>query len=89
MTFEEAKHVIQNDGASFYDWVTAAGIITSSREAGGDDLLACLKRKGLPAEMAATTLYLRTGRPRVSDTIESFVADYADWADYLQKARPK
>ena len=89
MTIEEAKQAIQNDTASFSAWVTAAGVLTSSHESSLDDLLSCLNRRGLPAEMAATALYVRTGRARKCDTIESFVTDYADWADYLRKTRPK
>jgi hypothetical protein len=85
MTIKEAKQVIRNDTASFSAWVTAAGVLTSSHESSLDDFLSCLKRKGLPAEMAATALYVRTGRPRSGDSIESLVVDHADWSDYLRK----
>ena len=86
MTIEEARRIIQNDVASFSEWVTAAGVLTSSNESSTDDLLCCLRRRGLPAEMAAVTLYARTARPRAGDSIESFVVDAKDWLDYLQKA---
>ena len=71
MTLEEAKQAIRDDTASFKAWVTAAGVLTASDEANLADLLACLRRRGLPAEMAATTLYVQTARPRSSPTIES------------------
>ena len=56
MTTEEAKTIIRNDAASFHDWAVAAGTLSESSESSLDDLVACLKRKGLPAELAATAL---------------------------------
>lgn len=85
MTLEEAKQTIENDSASFSNWVMAAGILTSSSESSLEDLVACLKRKGLPAEMAATALYVRTKRPRLDDSIQSIVLDQQDWADYVKR----
>jgi hypothetical protein len=85
MTLNDAKHIIRNDSAGFTKWVLAAGVLTSAQESTLDDLLACLKRSGLPAEMAATTLYVRTRRPRQDNTIASIILDYDDWALYLKR----
>jgi len=85
MTLEQAKQTIRNDSSAFSEWVFAAGLLTSSQESSLDDLLACLRRRGLPSEMAATTLYVRTKRPRSDDTIASIVLDYDDWATYLKR----
>ena len=84
MTLQEAKQAIRNDAGGFSEWVYAAGVITSSPESSFDDLLACLKRRGLPSEMAATTLYVRTKRPRQDDSIHSIVLDHDDWAEWLK-----
>ena len=35
--------------------------------------------------MAATTLYVRTKRPRSDNSIASIVLDYDDWAAYVKK----
>jgi asparagine synthetase A len=83
MTLQEAKQTIRHDAGGFSEWVYAAGVLTSSRESSLADLLACLKRKGLPAEMAATTLYVRTKRPREDDSIHSIVLDHDDWSKWL------
>jgi hypothetical protein len=85
MTLSEAKQVIRNDSSEFSEWVFAAGVLTSSQESSLDDLLACLKRRGLPSEMAATALYVRTKRPRRDDSISSIVLDHDDWAEYIRQ----
>ncbi len=87
MTLTEAKEIIRNDLSTFSAWVHAAGVLTSSQEATLDDLLACLKRRGLPAEMAATTLYVRTKRLRKDESIQSIVLDYDDWVAYLREQK--
>lgn len=63
----------------------AAVVINASPEATYDDLLACLRIRGLPAEWAACTLYVRTRRPRKDSSIESFCIDYDDWEKYLRE----
>jgi hypothetical protein len=83
MTLQEAKQTIRNDTVGFSEWVLAAGVLTSSPESSLDDLLACLKRRGLPSEMAATTLYVRTKRPRQDDSINSIILDHNDWSKWL------
>jgi len=89
MTTEEARETIRDDAASFSAWVTAAGVLTSTEESTLEDLLLCLDRKGLPAEMAATTLYVRTKRPLKDNSPLSLVVDSQNWQEYLQKARPQ
>jgi hypothetical protein len=89
MTIEEARRTILDDTASFSAWTTAAGVLTSTDESTLEDLLRCLDRKGLPAEMAATTLYLRTKRPLRDDSPLSIVVDPQNWREYLRKVRPQ
>src|ERR1043166_6255193 len=63
----------------------ASGVLASSRESTFDDLLACLRHRGLPAETGACALYVRTRRPRRDDTLASFIMAHADWAAYLRE----
>jgi len=82
MDIHEAQKVIRDDNASFIDHVLAAGILSTTKETPLDDLLVCLKRGGLMAEMAACTLYNRTKRERAKG--EPFVMDLDDWTRYLK-----
>jgi hypothetical protein len=82
-SFEKAKNMIRDSSLAWKEHVEAAAIITSSKKASFDDLLACLRIRGLPSEWAACVLYARTKRPRKNDQIESFVLDHDDWQKYL------
>lgn len=84
-SIEDAKSVIANDAATFPEWVTAAGVLSSNRNSRLEDLLACLKRRGLPAEIAGTALYVRTKRPQNPPDITGFVSDHEDWQNYLRQ----
>lgn len=84
MNLDEAKKIIRDDSKQFSDWVLAAAVLTSSTQSSLDDLVACLKRTGLPCEMAATTLYVRTKRPRQDETIASIILDHDNWAAYIK-----
>lgn len=86
MTLQEAKHIILDDSSTFKDWVCATGVISSCTESTLEDLIACLKRRGLPAEMAATALYSRTKRPQ-ADSIENISVNSADWINYVSEMR--
>jgi len=83
MTLQQARQAIRDDHGGFSEWVFAAGVLTSCQDSSLDDLVACLKRTGLPSEMAATTLYLRTKRRRQDDTVASIILDHDDWAAYI------
>jgi hypothetical protein len=85
MTLDEARQIIRDDSGDFSKWVFASGVLSSSEESSLDDLLACLRRRGLPSEMAATTLYVRTKRPRRDDSIASIILDYDDWRAYIKQ----
>ena len=87
MTPLEAKRIITDNSATFSNWVHATGVLTSSSESTLEDLILCLKRRGLPAEMAATALYVRTKRPQATNSIESLVVDFDDWAKYVKQMR--
>lgn len=86
MTLAQAKHLIADDEAKFQDWVHATAVITSSPESSFEDIIECLKRRGLPAEMAATALYSRTKRERAAGSIEAFIVDADDWKDYIKQS---
>ena len=84
-SFDEAKRMIRDSSLTWLQHVEAAGVITATKEASYDDLLACLRIRGLPAEWAACTLYVRTRRPRKDTNIESFSMDFDDWQRYLRE----
>ncbi|MDB6032620.1 MAG: hypothetical protein JWM16_2958 [Verrucomicrobiales bacterium] len=84
-SIDEAKRMIRDSSLAWERHVEAAGIITSSKESSYDDLLACLRIRGLPAEYAACALYVRTQRPRMDDTIRSIILDHDDWQRYLSE----
>lgn len=85
MELSEARKVVVEGSGDWPRLVEAAGTICDMPDCSFDDLLACLKYRGLPSEFAAMRLYLRTKRPRANDSIESFVMDWQDWSDYLRR----
>jgi hypothetical protein len=87
-SLEDARRMIRDSSLSWQQHVEAAGAITSSKEATYDDLLACLRIRGLPSEWAACALYVRTRRPRKDDTIHSVILDHDDWQRYLIEHEP-
>jgi hypothetical protein len=87
MNVETAQRTVRQENASFADYVTAAAVLCSSEDASYDDLLFCLTRRGIPAEMAAIALYRRTKRKRSSDDPSSIITDRDDWADYLSSRK--
>jgi hypothetical protein len=84
-SLEEARRIIRDSSLAWEQHVEAAGVITSSKESSYDDLLACLRIRGLPSEYAACALYVRTRRPRKDDTIHSTILDHNDWQRYLNE----
>lgn len=86
-SLEEAKRIIRDSGLKWNRCVEAAAIITSSNESSYDDLRACLRIRGLPAEYAAFALYVCTHRPKKDDRIESFILDHDDWRQYLSEQK--
>ena len=87
-SLEEARRMIRDSSLAWERHVEAAGVITSSKESSYDDLLACLRFRGLPSEYAACALYVRTRRPRKDDTIHSIILDHDDWQRYLSEHEP-
>jgi hypothetical protein len=84
-SLEESRRVIRDLSLEWDRHVLAASVITSSRESSYDDLLACLRVRGLPAESAACSLYIRTRRHRADDRASSIVLDHDDWHGYLKE----
>jgi len=89
MNLEEARQLIHAPDASFASRVEAAITLARSPASTLDDLLACLKHRGLPAETAAIMLHKRTKRPERSDAIPSVITDYDDWVAYLKNAQKR
>jgi hypothetical protein len=87
MTIDEARQVIRDPQASFTSHYEAAVELTASPQATTEDLLACLKYRGVTAELGAIALYKRTHRPRQDDSPLSLVTDHADWSNYFEKLR--
>jgi hypothetical protein len=85
MNIEEARRIVRETAPDWAAACEASGVLASSRESTFDDLLACLRHRGLPAESGACALYVRTKRPRRDDTLNSFVMAYDDWAAYLRE----
>ena len=85
MDIELARRTIRDPRASFVDHYEAAARLTSSSDSTTDDLIECLRRGGICSEIAATTLYVRTNRPRADDSILSLNVDADDWIAYLRK----
>lgn len=85
MTLTEARETIKEDSALSVDWLLAAGTLTSTKESTLEDLLACLRRRGAVASVAATALYVRTKRPTPKGLTELLSADHEDWTQYLRE----
>jgi len=83
MTLPDARRIMASGAESYADEVLAASAISSSADSTLDDLLSCLRRGGLPAELAALELYVRTGRSRVGTGPASLITDVQDWTTYL------
>jgi hypothetical protein len=87
-SLDEARRMVRDMSLPWLRHCHAAGVISASKDATYDDLLACLRIRGLPAEWAACTLYVRTRRPRNDSSIESFCMDHDDWERYLRDETP-
>ncbi len=87
MTLEQSQKVIRDPTADWVRWVEASNIISTSPSATFEDLIECLKRKGLPADAAVCALYVRTKRPKKDNTLEAVIHDPDDWTDYLRKSK--
>jgi hypothetical protein len=78
VTLATAREVLADAAAEYVRLYEAAVAVVGSPDAGYDDLLSCLKRGGIAAEIGAMALYKRTGR-----IPEPFIYDAADWTAYL------
>lgn len=83
MTLAIARDVLADQTAEYTRLYEAACAVAGSADSGYDDLLSCLKRGGIAAEIAALALHKRTGR-----TAEPLIYDAADWSAYLSATQP-
>lgn len=79
MNIDQARRTIRDDDEPFVGYCEAAGVLTDGPDSRIEDLIACLARKGLPAEMAATRLHSLTGRTSENGVI----LDADNWGAYL------
>lgn len=84
MSLDEARQVVRDAAAGYPRHIEAAAVIAASKNAELSDLIRCLRLGGHPAEVAATALYSRTGRP-YSGKISEFSADADEWSTYLAR----
>jgi len=84
MTNEIAIAVIRNPDSTFEKCVDAAGVLAESEATPLDYLVECLKRRGLPAEIAAMKLYQRTKRLKPKSSHE-FISNHDDWLNYVRQ----
>jgi hypothetical protein len=82
MTLKEAMTTVRNGDPNWSRLVEAAGIICDAPDTSIEDLLECLKHRGLPSEFAAIQLYRRTKR---SPGKLGLVVDRQDWSEYLRQ----
>jgi hypothetical protein len=84
VTTNEAIETIREPNSTFGKYVEAAGILAETESTPLDFLVECLFRKGLPAEIAAMKLYIRTNRSRPK-TPGDFISDPENWKNYLKE----
>jgi hypothetical protein len=84
-----AREIIVRQDAAYADVVEAAATLTSSPGASLDDLISCLSRGQLPAELASIALHHRTGRSPRCPGPTGFITDPADWTAYVQNRSGK
>ncbi|MBC8106848.1 MAG: hypothetical protein H7Z14_09690 [Anaerolineae bacterium] len=82
MTLDEARQAIRDAAATYAAQVEASAVISGSKQAELSELIRCLRMGGHPAEIAATALYTRTGRP-YSGRITEFSTSANEWLRYL------
>jgi len=79
MNLEDARRILTDRNADDLDATLAAHAVVSSSEPLIGDLLSCLNRKGLPAEIGAMGLYRLTKRP----LDKPLIVTYEAWRDIL------
>ena len=84
LEIEEAKRIIYNPNSSYNMLVLAVVDLVRSRKSSLYDLLECLKHIGLPAEIAAISLHIRTKRLE-REKNPAIIIDYNDWKVYIEK----
>jgi hypothetical protein len=84
MTLDEARRIINDRKSTLPQQVEAAAVVSSAKQSELSDLIRCLRLGGHPAEIAATALYTRTGRP-YSGRLTEFSVSTDEWLSYLAK----
>lgn len=90
-SIDDAKEVIREDLPQDADQVlrliAAANLLCAdpkSKNISCDDLLFCVRRGGVAAEMGSRALNVRLGRRRDEDIrMEDFITDEHFWIDYI------
>ena len=85
MNIHEARHLIDDRDAPIIARIEAASLLSQSDDATPADLVACLRCRGVIAELAALGLYRRTGRPEPRRLLD--FANPDQWEQYLIRKR--
>ncbi len=83
MDLLEAQKVIRNDKQTFSEHYLAATTIIGSEDSTLEDLMECLKRGGICAEIGAMRLHTRTGRARRLEKPNLYM-EPEDWTEFLR-----
>ena len=85
MDLADATRTLHDPEASRADRVIAAALLAESDETSIEDLVHCLRHRGIVAELAACALYRRTGRSRPKRLLD--FADRDQWEQFLIRRR--
>jgi hypothetical protein len=85
MTADEARELIRDTRSPILRRLEAVQTLLESPDTTIDDLVQCLRCRGVIASSAATGLFARTGRPRPPKLRDQ--ADVDQWEQYLIKRR--
>ena len=85
MNIQEARQLIDDRDAPMMARIEASSVLSLSDDATFDDLVNCLRCRGVIAELAAVGLYRRTGRSKPRRLIDFANAD--QWEQFLIRIR--
>jgi hypothetical protein len=84
MSLLEARETLHNAESAYTRLYEAALAIVAAKESTIDNLLDCLRRGGIAAEIAAMKLHKLTNRPVENGWPALLVNDAEDWEAYLK-----
>ena len=85
MDLLDATRTVRDPQACLADRVRAVALLAESDESSIEDLVHCLRHRGIVAELAACALYRRTGRSKPKRLLD--FADRDQWEQFLIRRR--